>query len=135
MTDAKQTELQVKGKKEVASPAEQTTPGMVFAPDVDIFESEKEITLLADIPGVKPENLNIDLRENTLTIEGKVEPFESENEEKVFTEYEVGTYHRQFSISHIIDQGKINAELKDGVLRLILPKTEKAAPKKISVKS
>jgi len=68
MTDSK--EIKVREKQELTTPAEQTTPGIVFSPQVDIFETDKEITLLADIPGVKSEMLNIDLRDNILTITG-----------------------------------------------------------------
>lgn len=135
VTNEKNTELQVREKKEVAASAEQTRPGMVFIPDVDIFETEKEIALLADMPGVKPENLTIDLKENTLSIDGQVAPFKADTEEDVFIEYQVGTYQRQFSISEVIDQSRIEAELKNGVLRLTLPKVEKAAPRKITVRS
>ena len=68
MADTQSKELKVREKQEVASPAEQTTPGLVFTPAVDIFETEKEITLLADMPGVNADNLTIDLRDNTLTL-------------------------------------------------------------------
>lgn len=135
MTDTKAKEIQVKEKQEVTSQAEQTTPGPVFTPDVDIFETEKEITLLADMPGVKGENLTIDLRESVLTLSGDVAPYESSGEKSIFVEYETGRYYRQFTLSEVIDQSKINAQLKDGVLRLALPKIEKAAPRKIEVKS
>jgi len=133
MTDSKAKEIQVKPKHEVTSPAEQTKPGVVFTPSVDIFETERELTLLADLPGVAPENLTIDLRENTLTLTGEVAPFESANEQDILIEYEIGKYYRQFSLSNVIDQSKIDAKLTDGVLRLILPKVEEAKPRKIEV--
>jgi len=131
MSDSK--DLQAKEKKEVSSPAEQTTPGFVFTPEVDILETEEAITLLADMPGVNSENLDIDLRENTLTLSGVAQPFEAADEEDVLIEYEIGKYYRQFTISEVIDQSKIEALLNDGVLRLTLPKAEKAQPRKISV--
>lgn len=133
MTDSEAKEIQVKPKHEVASPAEHTAPGVVFTPSVDIFETERELTLLADLPGVTPENLTIDLRENTLTLIGEIEPIESANEEDILIEYEIGRYYRQFSLSNVIDQSKINAKMTDGVLRLILPKIEEAKPRKIEV--
>jgi HSP20 family molecular chaperone IbpA len=102
---------------------------------VDIFENDKELVLLADMPGVQANALNIDLRDNTLTLDGDVEPFEAEGEEDVLIEYEVGKYYRQFSVSEMIDQEKIDAQLKDGVLRLTLPKVEKAAPRSITVQA
>jgi HSP20 family molecular chaperone IbpA len=135
MTDAEKKEIQVKDKQEVASAAEQTTPGIVFTPDVDIFETENKITLLADMPGVKSEDLTIDLRENTLTLSGEVAPLQSAEECAVFSEYEVGKYYRQFTLAEVIDQSKIDAQLKDGVLHLSLPKVEKATPRKIAVKA
>jgi len=133
MTDSK--EIKLKGKQEVATPAEQTTPGAVFTPQVDIFETEKAITLLADIPGVKAEKLTIDLRENVLTISGDVEASKGSDEEDIVAEYDTGRFYRQFTVSEMIDQAKIDAKLSDGVLRLDLPKVEKATPRKIAVKT
>jgi HSP20 family protein len=135
MSAADTKELKVKEKQEVTSPAEQTKPGLVFTPSVDIFENDKELVLLADMPGVQANALNIDLRDNTLTLDGDVEPLEAEGEEDVLIEYEVGKYYRQFSVSEMIDQEKIDAQLKDGVLRLTLPKVEKAAPRSITVQA
>lgn len=133
MADNQSKEIQVKDKQEVASPAEQTRPGLVFTPDVDIFETETAITLLADLPGVRAEDLNIDLRDNTLTISAEISPVEGGDEEDILIEYETGKYYRQFSLSEVIAQEKIDAKLTDGVLRLTLPKVEKAVPRKITV--
>lgn len=127
--------LQAKEKAEVTTPAEQTRPGLVFTPAVDIFETEKEITLLADMPGVTAKDLNIDLHDNVLTLDGEVKSPEGAEEADVIREYHTGKYYRQFTLSQVIDQTKINAELKDGVLRLGLPKVEAATPRKITVKS
>jgi HSP20 family molecular chaperone IbpA len=133
MADSK--DIKVREKQELTTPAEQTTPGMVFTPQVDIFETEKAITLLADIPGVKSEKLNIDLRDNILTITGDIEAVDLGGEEEVLTEYEMGRFYRQFTLSEVVDQNKIDAKLGDGVLRLTLPKVEKATPRKIAVKA
>jgi HSP20 family molecular chaperone IbpA len=135
MADTDSKELKVREKQEVSTAAEQTTPGLVFTPDVDIFETEKSITLLADMPGVQADGLTIDLRENTLTLSADTRPIQHQNEEDVFIEYGTGKYYRQFTLSEIIDQEKIDARLNDGVLRLTLPKVEKATPRKIEVKS
>ena len=135
MADAKSKELKVREKQEVASPAEQTTPGLVFTPAVDIFETEKEITLLADMPGAKADDLIIDLRDNTLTLTVDITPDDDSNEENLLKEYETGRYYRQFTLGELINQENIDAKLNDGVLRLTLPKIEKAAPKKITVKA
>jgi HSP20 family molecular chaperone IbpA len=131
MTESK--ELQVKEKQEVASPAEQTRPGAVFTPDVDIFEDERQITLLADMPGVASDGITIDLNDNVLGIAGEVKPFETASESDVLIEFEIGRYYRQFTLSDVIDQGKIVAKHEDGVLRLTLPKAEKAVPRRIAV--
>lgn len=135
MTETVPKELQAKGKMDAALPVEQTKPGIVFTPAVDIFETEKEITLLADLPGVKTEHLTIDLREDVLTLTGEVKPLEGPDEEDILIEYEVGNYYRQFTLSELIDQNKIDAQLRDGVLRLTLPKVEKATPRKITIKA
>ena len=133
MTDAEAKELQAKQKQEITPSGEQTKPGLVYAPEVDIFETEKEITLLADMPGVTPGNLSIDLREDVLTLTGEAPQAETPNEEPLVIEYGVGKYYRQFTLSEVIDQAKIAAVMKDGVLRLTLPKIEKVAPRKIAV--
>lgn len=132
MVDSK--ELKIKEKSKVAA-HEQPKRELRFVPAVDIFETDKEITVLADMPGVKTDDLTIDLRENILTLEGHVTPFEGAEEQDVLVEFEVGTYWRQFTISEVIDQSKIEANLKDGVLRLSLPKIGKAQPRKITVKA
>jgi HSP20 family protein len=133
MNENSSKELKVQEKKEVSAASEQTRPGGVFAPQVDIFENDQQITLLADLPGVAPENLTVDLRDNILTLTGEVVPLENANEKELFIEYEIGRYYRQFTLSDIIDQKRIDARLKDGVLRLTLPKVEKASPRKVTV--
>jgi len=133
MTDQESKALQAKEKAEVTTAAEQTRPGSVFTPAVDIFETEKEITLLADVPGVTADALNIDLHENVLTLDGDVHAPEGADEVDVIREYRTGKYYRQFTLSQIIDQGKIKAELTNGVLRLRLPKIKAATPRKITV--
>ena len=134
MADTEKRDLKLRDKQEVATQAEQTRPGLVFTPSVDIFETETGITLLADLPGVKPENLSIDLRDNTLTLSADTESESGSDEEVIVQEYETGKYYRQFTLSEVIDQAKIKASLEDGVLRLALPKVEKATPRKIEIK-
>lgn len=133
MSDAK--ELKIKEKQEVTASAEQTKPGPVFTPNVDIFETEKAITLVVDMPGVKAGDLNVDLRDDTLTLTGDVSPDAGTPGEKVYVEYATGRYYRQFYLSEVIAQGKIDANLSDGVLRLTLPKVEKATPRRIKVQA
>jgi len=127
------SEIKAREKKEVAGKAEQTKPGPVFTPSVDIFETETALTVLADLPGVTQANLDIDLHEDVLSIVGHIEEDREPGENVLLKEYETGQYIRKFTLSEVIDQEKIRAELVDGVLRLTLPKVEKAKPRKIQV--
>jgi len=77
----------------------------------------------------------IDLRDNTLTLSADIARVENANEEDMLVEYETGKYYRQFTIGELINQEKIDAKLNEGILRLKLPKVEKATPKKIVVKT
>jgi HSP20 family molecular chaperone IbpA len=135
MADMEGKSLLPRDKTEVTSPAEPTRPGLSFTPTVDIFETDHDITLLADMPGVNAEDLIIDLRENVLTLSADVVDPEGPDEVEVLREYRTGSYYRQFSLSEMIDQAKIEADLKDGVLGLKLPKVEAAQPRRMAVKA
>jgi HSP20 family molecular chaperone IbpA len=135
MANEKTHEVQTVEHEDETTALEQTRPGPVFVPAVDIFEEDGNITVLADMPGVKPDNLTIDLHENVLTMTGDAEEVEGEDEEELIREYHVGRYYRQFTVSDNIDQDKIEANLSDGVLRLVLPKAEASKPKQIKIKS
>lgn len=127
--------IKVKDKQELAVPAEHTDSGLVFAPEVDIFETEREIRLLVDMPGVPADGLDINLQDRILTLSGKVRPWETPAESDVLVEFEIGKYYRRFTIPKVIDQDRIEARLEDGVLHLHLPKAEKALPRSIAVKT
>jgi HSP20 family molecular chaperone IbpA len=120
-------------KKEVKKTGEEMRPGPVFMPAVDILENQNEIVILADMPGVEGKDVDIDLREDVLSIRGAVSPVEDEKEVSVYREYNWGDYFRQFTLTEVIDQGKITAKMDDGVLRLTLPKKERVKPKKIQI--
>ena len=128
-------DVQKTEKSAVATAPEQTRTGPLYSPAVDIFENDNSITLLADMPGVKASDLEIDLRENVLTLTGRVTAPETAKESNVVREYRSGTFFRQFTVSEAIDQPKIDAQLTDGVLRLELPKVEKARPRQITVRA
>ena len=121
-------------EKSAARSPEQTFNGPVYSPAVDIFETDDRISLLADMPGVKAEDLKVDLRDNVLTLSGRVDASPPGKESNVLCEYESGTYFHQFTLSEMVDQSKIDAKLTDGVLRLALPKAERAKPRQIAVK-
>jgi HSP20 family protein len=128
------TKMAPQDKQELTG-AESTRPGAVFTPAVDILESDAAITVLADMPGVQPDGLSIDLHENVLSIEGRVGEPSRRNEQMILQEYRSGSYRREFRLTNLIDQNKIDAALHDGVLRLTLPKAEAAKPRKIQVRT
>jgi HSP20 family protein len=113
---------------------EHTRSGLHYRPNVDILESRDELTLLADLPGVKAEDVDINFEQGTLTLHGKVRPRQAENTSYLLREYGVGDFYRTFEVSETIDASRIHAEMKDGVLALHMPKVEAAKPRKIEVK-
>ena len=135
MADTQSKDIRVRDKQEVTGPAEQTTPGLVFTPAVDIFENEKAITLFADMPGVEADNMTIDLRDDTLTLAADIAPVDDSSEEEILMEYDTGRFYRQFTLGEVINQENIDAKLNNGVLCLTLPKVEKATPRKIVVEA
>ena len=133
--ETKELQVQDTEKQEVTSmsDAERTRARKAYIPRADIYETNDEIIVVADMPGVDSDGITIDLKDNVLSISGEVKPFESGNESDVLIEFEIGRYHRQFNLSEVIDQSKIEAKHEDGVLRLTLPKAEKAIPRQIAV--
>jgi HSP20 family protein len=131
---AEEKELKVRVKEEVPAKAERVRPGRVFLPAVDIFETPEAITLVADMPGVPPDKVAVDVRDNHLVISGEIAPPSGEKENMVLQEFYTGDFQREFHLGAIIDQVGIQATMKDGVLRLLLPKVAKAKPRKIEVK-
>ncbi|MBW2093434.1 MAG: Hsp20/alpha crystallin family protein [Deltaproteobacteria bacterium] len=124
--------LELRGKKEMESKSELTQRRPVFIPAVDIFENKEALVLIADMPGVTNDGVEIHLEDSELTIRGKVLE-EQQNVLPVYTEYRSGDYYRSFTLSNVIDQQKIEASMKDGVLKIILPKAETAKPRQITV--
>ncbi len=112
---------------------ERTRARRVYAPRTDIFETEQALVLLADMPGVLQDDLDITLERRELTIRGRTADAGPEGYSPVYREYEGGDYERTFVLSEEIDAEKIEARLKDGVLRLTLPKAGPAQAKRIQV--
>ena len=123
-------------KREIteAEEIERTRECQCFIPRADIYETEDMIVVVTDMPGVDEKSVDITLEKNILTINGYVNINEPEGYSLAWAEYEVGDYQRSFRISNEIDRDKIEATIKDGVLRLQLPKVEQAKLKKIAVK-
>jgi HSP20 family protein len=103
-----------------------------ITPPVDIYETDNDVILVADIPGVGKKNLTLDIDDDELTISGTFEEIKSDGE-KLIDECVYGEYRRTFTLGDIIDREKIAAKLEDGVLTLTLPKHEKTKPRKIEI--
>jgi len=112
---------------------ERTRSRRTFVPRADIYETDKEIFVLADIPGANEKTVDITLEKNVLSINAYIEPAIPSGFEVAYAEYEEGDYQRSFRLSDEIDREKIEATVSDGVLRLRLPKSQEARIKKISV--
>lgn len=126
-------ELQVQKKQEVEKKQETTYPTRLFQPVADIFETDENLTVLLEMPGVSKDNVDVGLDNGMLTVSGRIDFSKYEGLQPLYTEYNIGNYHRSFRLSNVIDQDKISAELKDGVMMLSLPKAETAKPKRIVV--
>jgi HSP20 family protein len=132
---ADKQELQVREKREVEKAQEQTRPLRAFLPNADIFETEDALTVVLEMPGVDRNNIDVNVDNSVLTIEGRIDFEKYEGLQPVYSEYNVGPFRRSFRISSQIDQDKIKAEMHDGVITLTLPKAEEAKPRRIEVRS
>lgn len=104
----------------------------VFSPQVDIVEKKDSVVILADMPGVSKENVDVVLEEGVLTIEGRVEEEEPDLELQR-EEYQVGTFHRRFAVGEGLDVENVEATMEDGVLRLCIAKSERYQPRRIEI--
>jgi len=104
-------------------------------PRVDVYEDESGITLLADLPGVPRENLELKVEGDTLWVEGTVKPHTPEGLEPVYAEVRVPRFRRSFTLSRELDTSKVDANLKDGVLTLRIPKQQQAQPRRIQIQA
>jgi HSP20 family molecular chaperone IbpA len=133
--ETKDLQVQETEKQEVIeSGAERTRDRACFVPRADIYETNDGITVVADMPGVDENSVDITLEQNVLSINGYAAPVEPEGYRLAYAEYRVGDYQRRFTISNHIDRDEIEATMKDGVLRLHLPKVKPTA-RKIAVKA
>jgi HSP20 family molecular chaperone IbpA len=126
-------DIEAKPKQKVERPHETTRPGLYFQPAVDIVETSDELLVLADMPGVTPEGLDVRLEGDVLTISGRPKGDEYEGLKPLHVEYSVGGFHRRFTLGETIDRERIKAELRNGVLQLHLPKAERAKARRIEV--
>ena len=127
-------ELQVQHKRELDKKEETTIPARVFLPTADIYETTDALNVVLEMPGVEKSSVEIHVEDSVLKIDGRLDFSKYEGLQPLYTEYNVGNYSRSFRLSSKIDQNRIAAELKDGVLSLVLPKVEEAKPRTIQVK-
>jgi HSP20 family protein len=126
-------ELQVQQKREVDKKQESTAPARTFVPATDIFETDGALMIVMEMPGTDKNDLDISVEDGVLHVEGRVNFDKYQGLQPLYTEYIIGHYRRSFSLSNKIDQNKISAEMKDGVLTLRLTKAEEAKPRRIAV--
>jgi HSP20 family protein len=126
-------ELAVREKQELAQQEEKTMPGRYYVPAADIFETDEALTLLLEMPGVAKNNVDIQIENDVLRVEGKIDSAAYKDIEPVYTEYNVGHYARAFTLSNKVDRDAITAQVENGVLTLTLPKSKEAVPRRIAV--
>lgn len=126
-------ELRVQRKREAETKQESTIPARVYVPVTDIFETQDALTLKLEMPGVTKDRVEVRVENDILTIEGRMDFGNYDQLRPVYTDYNVGNYARTFQLSSKIEQDRISAVLKDGVMTLILPKAERPKPRKIQV--
>jgi len=126
-------ELHVQKKRELDGKEESTAPIRTFVPTADIYEDKDSLKVILEMPGVEKDNLNVRVEDGVISVEGRLDLTKYRGLQALYTEYNIGNYSRTFRLSNAIDQNKIGAELKDGVLALTLPKVEKAKPRTIPV--
>ena len=126
-------ELEVQQKREVQKKEEGTAPTRVFLPTTDIYETDQGLTVSMEMPGVAKSNVDINIDDGVLTIEGRIDFSKYQGLRPVYSEYNIGNCRRSFSLPGSINQEHIKAEMKDGVLTLTLPKAEKAKPRQVPI--
>jgi HSP20 family molecular chaperone IbpA len=125
--------LEVQEKKELVSREEKTVPLRYYVPNTDIYETDDAITVVMEMPGVEKKDLQVNLENDTVRVEGRVDFSKYEGMQPLYTEYNVGHFARAFSLSSKIDQQQIAAQLDDGVLTLTLKKAKEALPRRIPI--
>jgi HSP20 family protein len=130
---ADQQELTVRDKKELVTKEEKTVPARYYVPNTDIYETPDALTLVMEIPGVEKKDISVELENDRLRVEARIDFSKYEGIEPVYTEYNVGHYARAFTLSNKIDKENISAQVEDGVLTLTLSKVKEAQPRRITI--
>ena len=130
---ARSQALEVQEKKELVSKEEKTVPARYYVPTTDIFETDDALTVVMEIPGVERQALEVNIENNVLRVDARIDFSKYEELEPLYTEYNVGHFTRSFTLSNNIDQQQISAQLDDGVLTLTLKKAKEALPRRIAL--
>jgi HSP20 family molecular chaperone IbpA len=130
---ARSQELQVQEKKEVERKEEATVPVRSFLPHTDIYENEDALTVIMEVPGAEKKDIDVQVENDVLRVEAKINFANYQALEPLYTEYNVGHFARSFALSNRLDQQQISAQLEDGVLTLVLKKAKEAQPRRIAV--
>jgi HSP20 family molecular chaperone IbpA len=125
--------LAVQEKKELVSKEEKTVPARYYVQITDIYETDDALTVVMEMPGVEKKDVEVNVENDVLRVEGRVDFTKYEGLEPLYTEYNVGHFARSFTLSNRIDQQQIAAQLEDGVLTLTLKKAKEAMPRKIAI--
>ncbi len=131
---AKSQDLSVQQKKELAPKEEKTVPARYYVPNTDIYETDETLTLVMEVPGVEKKDVTVQLENDVLRVEGRIDFSKYDGMEPVYAEYNIGHYARAFTLSDKIDQDGISADLADGVLTLTLKKAKAALPRRIEIR-
>jgi HSP20 family protein len=125
--------LEVQQKKEAVTKGEKTVPARYYVPSTDIYETDDALQVVMEVPGVDRKNIDVKLENSELHVEARIDFTNYDGMEPLYTEYSVGHFARSFSLSQLIDQNNIAANLADGVLTLTLKKVQRAQPRKIEI--
>ena len=130
---ARSQALEVQEKRELVSQQEKTVPARYYVPPTDIFETEDALVVVMEVPGVEKKDIDINLEDDTVQIEARINYGKYDELEPLYAEYNVGHFARAFTLSNKIDQNSISAELDNGVLTLTLKKAKEALPRRIAI--
>ena len=130
---ARSQALEVQEKKELVSKDEKTAPARYYVPNTDIYETEDALTVVMELPGVERQAVDVNVENNVVRVEARIDSSKYEGLEPLYTEYNVGHFTRTFTLSNKIDQQQISAQLDDGVLTLTLRKVKEAIPRRIAI--
>jgi len=125
--------LEAQEKRELVSKEEKTVPARYYVPNTDIHETDDALVVVMELPGVEKKDLSVDLENDVLRVDARIDFGKYEGLDPLYTEYNVGHFSRAFTLSSKIDQQQISAQLEDGVLTLTLKKSREAMPRRINI--